>query len=183
MCNQTVGCNRTVTSANNIQCTQLNPPIRLFHNNHLPDQTGDFPKWTNLYHWAVLLPVLFSLIFDSWYWMLFHKKRKQFVLSEMVMVLMIYCNGDLWLIVNRTSCHPSRSVIILVIKQVGLPLPTCLIPFITRMITDRFGLIPGRKWSQIDRKWSSTANQVRWLRALRQSHQFALPLFKPLLKG
>ena len=42
----------------------------------------------------------------------------------------------LWLIGNRTSCHPIRSVIILVIKQIGLP----RILLITRMITDRIGL-------------------------------------------
>ena len=40
----------------------------------------------------------------------------------------------LWLIGNRTSCRPIRSVIIPVIKQIGLPL------LITRMITDPTGL-------------------------------------------
>ena len=48
-CNRTGGCNRTVTSANHIKCTQLNPPITEFisiTNNHLPYQTGTFPKWT-----------------------------------------------------------------------------------------------------------------------------------------
>ena len=39
-----------------------------------------------------------------------------------------------------TSCHPIRSVIILVIKQIGLPLPGRPILLITRMITDRIGL-------------------------------------------
>ena len=46
----------------------------------------------------------------------------------------------LWLIGNRTSCHPIRSVIILVIKQIGLPLRGRPILLITRMITDRIGL-------------------------------------------
>ena len=46
----------------------------------------------------------------------------------------------LWLIGNRTSCPPIRSVIILVIKQIGLPLRGRLILLITRMITDRIGL-------------------------------------------
>ena len=41
---------------------------------------------------------------------------------------------------NRTSCHPIRSVIILVIKQIGLPLRGRPILLITRMITDRIGL-------------------------------------------
>ena len=41
----------------------------------------------------------------------------------------------LWLIGNRTSCHPIPSVIILVIKQRGRP-----ILLITRMIADRIGL-------------------------------------------
>ena len=41
---------------------------------------------------------------------------------------------------NRTLCHPIRSVIILVIKQIGLPLRGRLILLITRMITDRIGL-------------------------------------------
>ena len=37
-------------------------------------------------------------------------------------------------------CRPIRSVIILVIKQIGLPLRGRPILLITRMITDRFGL-------------------------------------------
>ena len=41
---------------------------------------------------------------------------------------------------NRTSCHPIRSVIILVIKQIGLPLRGRPILLITRMITDLIGL-------------------------------------------
>ena len=40
---------------------------------------------------------------------------------------------------NRTSCRPIRSVIILVIKQIGLPLRGRPILLITRMITDRIG--------------------------------------------
>ena len=46
----------------------------------------------------------------------------------------------LLLIGNRTSCRPIRSVIILVIKQIGLPLRGRPILLITRMITDRIGL-------------------------------------------
>ena len=47
----------------------------------------------------------------------------------------------LWLIGNRTSCCPIRSVIILVlIKQKGLPLRGRPILLITCMITDRIGL-------------------------------------------
>ena len=46
----------------------------------------------------------------------------------------------LWLIGNRTSCRPIRFVIILVIKQIGLPLRGRPILLITRMITDRIGL-------------------------------------------
>ena len=47
----------------------------------------------------------------------------------------------LWLISNRTSCRPIRSVIIrLVIKQIGLPLRGRLILLTSRMITDRIGL-------------------------------------------
>ena len=41
---------------------------------------------------------------------------------------------------NRTSCRRIRSVIILVIKQIGLPLRGLPILLITRMITDRIGL-------------------------------------------
>ena len=40
---------------------------------------------------------------------------------------------------NITSCRPIRSVIILVIKQIGLPLRGPIL-LITRMITDRIGL-------------------------------------------
>ena len=46
----------------------------------------------------------------------------------------------LWLIGNRTSCGRIRSVIILVIKQIGLPLRGRPILLITRMTTDRIGL-------------------------------------------
>ena len=46
----------------------------------------------------------------------------------------------LWLIGNRTSCRPIQSVIILVIKQIGLPLRGRPILLITRMITDWIGL-------------------------------------------
>ena len=46
----------------------------------------------------------------------------------------------LWLIGNRTSCRPIRSVIILVIKQIGLLLRGRPILLITRMITDRIRL-------------------------------------------
>ena len=48
----------------------------------------------------------------------------------------------LWLIGGRSSCRPIRSVIILVIKQIGLPLRGRPILLITRMITDRIGLHP-----------------------------------------
>ena len=41
---------------------------------------------------------------------------------------------------NRTSWCPIRSVIILVIKQIGLPLRGRPILLITRMTTDRIGL-------------------------------------------
>ena len=41
---------------------------------------------------------------------------------------------------NRASCRPIRSVIILLIKQVGLPLRGRPILLITRMITGRIGL-------------------------------------------
>ena len=41
---------------------------------------------------------------------------------------------------NRTSCRPIRSVIILVIKQIGLPLRGRLILLIPSMITERIGL-------------------------------------------
>ena len=40
-----------------------------------------------------------------------------------------------WLIGNRTSCRPIRSVITLVIKQIGLPLLGRPILLITRMTT------------------------------------------------
>ena len=41
---------------------------------------------------------------------------------------------------NIALCHPIWSVIILVIKQIGLPLRGRPILLITRMITDRIGL-------------------------------------------
>ena len=46
----------------------------------------------------------------------------------------------LWLIGNRTSCRPIRSVIILAIKQMGLSLRGRPILLTTRTITDRIGL-------------------------------------------
>ena len=47
----------------------------------------------------------------------------------------------LWLTGNRTSCRPIRLVIILVIKQIGLPLRGRPILLISRIITDQIGLI------------------------------------------
>ena len=41
---------------------------------------------------------------------------------------------------KKDFCRPIRSVTIIVIKQIGLPLGGCPILFITRMITDRIGL-------------------------------------------
>ena len=46
----------------------------------------------------------------------------------------------LWLIGNRNEWSPIRSVIILVIKQIGLPLRGRPILLISRMITDQIGL-------------------------------------------
>ena len=46
----------------------------------------------------------------------------------------------LWLTGNSTSCRPVRSVIILVIKQIGLPLRGQPILLITSIITDQIGL-------------------------------------------
>ena len=46
----------------------------------------------------------------------------------------------LWLIGNRTSCRPIRSVTIRVIKQIWFPLRGRLILLITRMITDQIVL-------------------------------------------
>ena len=45
-----------------------------------------------------------------------------------------------WLIGNRTSCRPIRSIIILVIKQIGLSLRGHPILLITRTIIDRIDL-------------------------------------------
>ena len=61
----------------------------------------------------------------------FTNKRNAFVFSKIVMVMI---NG------NRTLCRPIRSVIIIVTKQIGLPLGGCPILLITGMITDRIGL-------------------------------------------
>ena len=46
----------------------------------------------------------------------------------------------LWLTGNWTSYRPIRSVIILVIKQIGLPLRGRLILLTTSLIADRIGL-------------------------------------------
>ena len=46
-----------------------------------------------------------------------------------------FSSVKLWLTGNKTLCRPVRSVIVLVIKQIRLP-----ILLITRMITDRIGL-------------------------------------------
>ena len=47
----------------------------------------------------------------------------------------------LWSIGNRTSYSPIRSVTILVIKQIRLPLRGRPILLITRLLTDRIGLL------------------------------------------
>ena len=53
---------------------------------------------------------------------------------------LIYHKFKSWLIGNRTLCRPIQSVIILVIKQIGLPLRGRPILLITSMITGRIGL-------------------------------------------
>ena len=62
---------------------------------------------------------------------------------------------------NRTSCPPIRSVIILVIKQIGLPLRGRPILLITRMITDRIGghevLLP-----LLIVAWMQTTNTIKF---------------------
>ena len=50
----------------------------------------------------------------------------------------------LWLTGNRTLCRPIRFVIILVIKQIGLPLRGRPILLITRMITNLGNLGTGK---------------------------------------
>ena len=68
----------------------------------------------------------------SWNFLCFDLKKEPYV-SQILL--------KLWLIGNRTLCHPIWSVIILVIKQIGLD-PLCGRPIllITRMITDWIGL-------------------------------------------
>ena len=77
---------------------------------------------------------IFSLLAKkgSWDFWCFDFKKEPYI-SQILL--------KLWLIGNRTSCCPIRSVIIrLVIKQIGLPLRGRLILLTSRMITDRIGL-------------------------------------------
>ena len=61
----------------------------------------------------------------SWNFLCFDLKRALYITKVMI---------------NRTSCHPISSVIILVIKQIRLPLCGHLTTLITCMITDWIGL-------------------------------------------
>ena len=67
----------------------------------------------------------------SWNFLCFDFKKEPYM-SQIVL--------KWWLIGNRTSCRPIRSVIKLVIKQIGLPLRGRTILLITRIITDQIGL-------------------------------------------
>ena len=70
-------------------------------------------------------------------WIRFIKSRKLFIIygkNLRVTKYKIISNG------NRTEWSPIRSVIILVIKQIGLPLRGRPILLITRMNKDRIGL-------------------------------------------
>ena len=73
----------------------------------------------------------FSTSKKNWNYFCFDFKKGSYISQTLL---------KLWLIGNRTSCRPIQSVIILVIKQIGLPLHGRPILLITRMITDRIGL-------------------------------------------
>ena len=68
------------------------------------------------------------------------KKSWNFLCFDLQKSLFSQLLLKLWLIGNRTPCHPIQSVIIVVIKQIILPLRSRLISLITHLITDRIGL-------------------------------------------
>ena len=76
--------------------------------------------------------LFFSLLGEKFLEFLVFRFKKESLFSQILL--------KLWLTGNRTSCRPIRSVIILVIKQIGLPLRGRPILLITRMITDQIGL-------------------------------------------
>ena len=74
------------------------------------------------------------------------------------------------LIGSRTSCRPIRSVIILVMKQSGLPLRGRPILFTTRMITDRIGLHSVLLPLLIERSVTSRyhGSKIFWMTTIRR---------------
>ena len=69
------------------------------------------------------------------------KDSRNFLCFNLKKPIQKFCYSYNLLISNRTSCHPIRSLIILVpIKQKGLLLLGCPILLITCMITDQIGL-------------------------------------------
>ena len=83
---------------------------------------------------------------------------------------------ELWLTGNRISCRPIRSVIILVIKQIGLPLRRRPILLITRMITDRIGLHSVELPSLIEEMKLIVAPYQCWLQTNKYILYFRFPL-------
>ena len=91
-------------------------------------------------HWTVraithALKLLFALLAKQKSWIFLCFDLKKSLSSYMPQILL-----KLWLTGNWTSYRPIRSVITLVIKQIGLPLRGRLILLTSRMITDRIGL-------------------------------------------
>ena len=96
-------------------------------------------KSWQVYNWTV------HTIMRALKWLFFSLLAKTNLAISCVLILKraLYITNllMLWLIGNRTSPRPIWSVIIiLVIKQIGLLLSSCLILLITSRITDRIGL-------------------------------------------
>ena len=90
-------------------------------------------NWTACAITRMLIKLFFHLLArKSWNFLSFDFKKSHIYHSDVLL--------KLWLICNRTSCRPIRSVIILVIKQIGLPWRGCPILLITHMIRDQIGL-------------------------------------------
>ena len=133
--NQTVDCNRIPEigklhqpSAIHIKCIWLNPPITSFITITIATTTDPTKLGISKMDEFVILD---SDSASTWYWKFFYKKGMRLFSRKL---------WWLWLIGNRTSCRPIRSVTILVIKQSGLLLRGRLILLITPMITDQIGL-------------------------------------------
>ena len=113
----------------NVEWVQCNLSCKIVKNRRI--RNGNRTEWSPIWSVIITITKFSNLIGYQLPWFQFWFKKEPYI-SQTVL--------KLWLIGNRTSCRQIRSVIILVIKQIGLPLRGRPILLLARMITDQIGL-------------------------------------------